>query len=220
MSGSIPQTEVCEALLRSLAQADTAAWCFVPVGASVVTWQSQAFRELFASPQPKHHLPIQGADPALTAATLISLLDNGQITETIEVQGRSWSVQVSVVLDDDGQPFGRLVHLHNQEEVKGSQALLRASQDARDKLATLSPREVEVLNLIYEGLTNKAIAARSHISQKTVEKHRGRISKKLQTTNVAELVRLVATARMADYAAFPSADVSTPAPQEEPVLPR
>lgn len=220
MSGSIPQTEVCEALLRSLTQADTAAWCFVPVGSSVATWQSEVFRELFASLQPKHDSPVRGSAPAPTVATLINLLDTGQVTETIELQNRSWSVQVSVVLDDSAQPFGRLIHLHDLEEMKGSQALLRASEDARNKLATLSPREVEVLNLIYEGLTNKAIAARSHISQKTVEKHRGRISKKLQTTNVAELVRLVATARMADYAVFPSADAGKSAPHEEPALPR
>ena len=53
----------------------------------------------------------------------------------------------------------------------------------------LSAREVEVLALVCEGLSAKAIADRLEISQKTVEYHRGNLLLKLNVTNTALLVR-------------------------------
>ena len=53
-------------------------------------------------------------------------------------------------------------------------------------LAQLSKREVEVLRLLGEGLTNAEIAARLYISTKTVATHVGNIFAKLQMRNRAE----------------------------------
>jgi DNA-binding CsgD family transcriptional regulator/tetratricopeptide (TPR) repeat protein len=53
-------------------------------------------------------------------------------------------------------------------------------------LAELSKREVEVLRLLGEGLTNAEIAARLYISTKTVATHAGNIFAKLQLRNRAE----------------------------------
>lgn len=52
----------------------------------------------------------------------------------------------------------------------------------------LSPREREVLSLIASGNNNLSIADRLHISQKTVEKHRASLMKKLNVHSVAELM--------------------------------
>ena len=52
----------------------------------------------------------------------------------------------------------------------------------------LSPREIEILELIGEGLTNKEIAARAYISVQTVLTHRKHIAAKLGVSG-AELVR-------------------------------
>jgi DNA-binding NarL/FixJ family response regulator len=54
-------------------------------------------------------------------------------------------------------------------------------------LAILSPREREVLKLIAEGHTTKAIAEEMKISPKTVETHRQHIMRKLRTDNIASL---------------------------------
>jgi DNA-binding NarL/FixJ family response regulator len=46
-------------------------------------------------------------------------------------------------------------------------------------LSDLTPRELEVLQLVLAGRTNKAIAAEICISEKTVEFHLGRIYSKI-----------------------------------------
>src|SRR5919201_4733198 len=53
----------------------------------------------------------------------------------------------------------------------------------------LTPREVEVLELLAEGLPNKAIAARLHISDQTVKFHVSSISGKLGAANRTDAVR-------------------------------
>jgi DNA-binding NarL/FixJ family response regulator len=59
----------------------------------------------------------------------------------------------------------------------------------RDLLATLSPRQREVLRLIAEGHTTKRIAQLLEISVKTVETHRSQLMERLDIHDVAGLVR-------------------------------
>jgi FixJ family two-component response regulator len=58
-----------------------------------------------------------------------------------------------------------------------------------EKMASLSAREREVLDLAATGLHAKQIAAALGISARTVEIHKQRIMEKLAVRNVAELVR-------------------------------
>jgi DNA-binding NarL/FixJ family response regulator len=53
----------------------------------------------------------------------------------------------------------------------------------------LTPREIEVLELLAEGLPNKAIAARLGISDQTVKFHVSSISGKLRAANRTDAVR-------------------------------
>lgn len=59
----------------------------------------------------------------------------------------------------------------------------------RDLLATLSPRQREVLRLIALGKTTKQIAQELGISVKTVETHRAQLMERLSIRDVAGLVR-------------------------------
>ena len=70
------------------------------------------------------------------------------------------------------------------------QALIRDFIE-RGEAATdeLSPREQEVVKLIAEAHTNKEIAEILHLSEKTVESHRGRVLQKLGMRDRVELVR-------------------------------
>jgi len=58
------------------------------------------------------------------------------------------------------------------------------------RLALLSKRDREVMDLVVAGEANKMIAARLGISQRTVETHRATIMKKLKARSIADLVRL------------------------------
>jgi DNA-binding CsgD family transcriptional regulator len=55
---------------------------------------------------------------------------------------------------------------------------------------SLRKREIEILGLICQGLSTKAIASKLFISTNTVSTHRKSIQKKLGTSNVADLVSL------------------------------
>lgn len=66
---------------------------------------------------------------------------------------------------------------------------LLASEGRTTREASLSAREREVLQLIAEGYTNKAIAERLFISVKTVEAHKEHIVQKLGVRGSAELIR-------------------------------
>jgi len=64
----------------------------------------------------------------------------------------------------------------------------------RERLKSLTPRELEVLRCVLTGALNKQIATRLGIAEKTVKVHRGRVMEKLAVTSVAELVRVCAAA--------------------------
>ena len=64
----------------------------------------------------------------------------------------------------------------------------------KKKVAHLSSREVEVLQLIAEGAPNKQVAGELGISIKTVEKHRQHLMSKLDVHDVAGLTRYAISA--------------------------
>jgi len=55
----------------------------------------------------------------------------------------------------------------------------------------LTAREIEIVQLIGEGMTNQEMADRLFISQRTVETHRANLMKKVGVKNAIELVRKV-----------------------------
>jgi len=58
-------------------------------------------------------------------------------------------------------------------------------------LNQLSEREIEVINLIRDGLSSKEIATKLNIAIKTVEVHRHNILKKLKVKNTASLINYI-----------------------------
>ncbi|MGH9736442.1 MAG: response regulator [Candidatus Acidiferrales bacterium] len=61
--------------------------------------------------------------------------------------------------------------------------------DAASGTATLSPRQIEILQLLAEGSSNKQIAAALSISIRTVESHRHHIMRRMQFETFSHLVR-------------------------------
>jgi FixJ family two-component response regulator len=60
-----------------------------------------------------------------------------------------------------------------------------------ERMARLTPREREVLELVVTGLLNKQIAAQLGAAEKTIKVHRGRVMEKMDVKSVAELVSLM-----------------------------
>lgn len=61
----------------------------------------------------------------------------------------------------------------------------------RARMATLSARELQVMQAIVAGLPNKTIAYDLDISPRTVEVHRANVMSKMQAKSLPELVRMV-----------------------------
>jgi FixJ family two-component response regulator len=59
------------------------------------------------------------------------------------------------------------------------------------RLATLTPRERQVLDLVVTGLLNKQIAAELGAAEETIKIHRGRVTRKMGAGSVAQLVRMM-----------------------------
>jgi FixJ family two-component response regulator len=78
--------------------------------------------------------------------------------------------------------------------------------DGGSYLERLSRQEQSVIQLVFEGATNKAISIQMGISVKTVEKHRSRAMRKLHVHSLAGLVRLVQRERAQQRVSPPGAD--------------
>jgi FixJ family two-component response regulator len=67
----------------------------------------------------------------------------------------------------------------------------RRQREAESRLASLTPREEDVMRGIVEGQRNKQIAADLGLSARTVEAHRASIMEKLKARTVSDVVRQV-----------------------------
>ena len=124
----------------------------------------------------------------------------GSMLPAIVVTGHG-DVQMAVeamkngALDFIEKPFSDDVLI---ESIQRAVAKVTSALDAdaartrvREKLASLSERELQVLHGVVEGRANKTIAFELGISPRTVEVYRAGLMSKMQAKSLAELVRMV-----------------------------
>lgn len=76
-----------------------------------------------------------------------------------------------------------------QSAVSGNGPKSASGLSSKRRPEDLTPREQEILQLVWAGMTNRTIAERLHISIKTAEAHRANMMKKLRVSNIAQLLK-------------------------------
>ena len=89
------------------------------------------------------------------------------------------------------EAIDRALDKHRQLETK-----LKEIDKTNRLLASLTPREYEILRWIITGMLNKQIAYGLKITERTVKAHRSQVMQKLNVVSVAELVRLTQKANI------------------------
>jgi FixJ family two-component response regulator len=80
-----------------------------------------------------------------------------------------------------------------RDAVNRSQANLKregAQRQLEERLASLTKREREVMNLVVTGLMNKQVGFELDISEITVKAHRGRVMEKMHAATFVDLVNM------------------------------
>jgi two-component system response regulator FixJ len=67
--------------------------------------------------------------------------------------------------------------------------LQKSASGVDARFARLTPRQIEIFDLVAEGFTSHAIAAKLNISVRTVESYRAEVMEKMQAGSIAGLVR-------------------------------
>jgi FixJ family two-component response regulator len=82
-----------------------------------------------------------------------------------------------------------------QQAIQHSDAALchaAEMQSIRDRYASLSPRERQVMALVVRGMVNKQVGGELFITEITVKVHRGNVMRKMKADSFADLVNMAA----------------------------
>ena len=130
-----------------------------------------------------------------TKIVMLSMLDNEKYVARAFVEGASGYLLKNVSADE---LLFSLKHIHSggkylcaELSVRLLDRLVHSSgvQFNAEPAIDLSMREIEILNLISEGLTNSEMSDKLFISKRTIEGHRQSLIEKTNSKNTAALIR-------------------------------
>lgn len=169
-------------------------------GLAVATFSSPSEFLEQHDPRAAGCLVLDVAMPGLNGLELQQALRaNGSAIPIIFLTGRG-DIPMSVQAMKGGAVDFLTKPIHDEDLLKAVQAALekdrierqsRAELDEiQERLATLTPREGEVLTHVVSGQLNKQIAYDLGTVEQTIKVHRARVMEKMKVNSVAELVRL------------------------------
>ena len=198
-------------LLRALAEHTSEMWCLTALAEPRLTACSQRFFDLWEIPS-----AFAAAGIGLLSTRTAEMISAGglyrdqlpPLAEFTKALFRSADTGAAVIRfgtldvwlydvpDQNGGLAGRLAFLRTRTDGNSEAAVRAAAVRAAEILQRLSAREQEVVDQLFAGATNRQISQILRISEKTVEKHRANAMSRLEVRTFAELIRLVAAARL------------------------
>ena len=182
------------------AMRDSLRWLLESIGLTVRTYATAA--EFLREHQPSQPgcLVLDVRMPGLSGLDLqAELVQRGAELPTIVVTGHA-EVAMAVravkagAIDFIEKPFSDQLLLDRVRQAleidRQSREVRARREEARRRLASLSGREREVLELVAAGKANKEVAAALGLATKTVEVHRAHVMSKMAVDSLAELIRV------------------------------
>jgi FixJ family two-component response regulator len=182
------------------AMRDSLRWLLESIGLTVRTYATAA--EFLREHQPSQPgcLVLDVRMPGMSGLDLqAELVQRGAELPTIVVTGHA-EVAMAVravkagAIDFIEKPFSDQLLLDRVRQAleidRQSREVRARREEARRRLASLSAREREVLELVATGKANKEVAAALGLATKTVEVHRAHVMSKMAVDSLAELIRV------------------------------
>ena len=124
---------------------------------------------------------------------IIFLTGHGDIPKSVQAMKRGAIDFLTKPVNDEDLLAAIGVAIEKDRALRREETEL---SEIRARLATLTPREREVLEYVVAGKLNKQIAGGLGTVEQTVKVHRARVMQKMRVQSVAELVRLTERCRI------------------------
>jgi FixJ family two-component response regulator len=132
-----------------------------------------------------------------TAMPIIFITGYGDVPMTVQAMKAGAVEFLTKPFNDDVLLTAIRAAIERSRVALGMEAEMRA---LRDRYASLTQRERQVMALVVSGLLNKQVGGELDISEITVKAHRGKVMQKMKADSLADLVKMATRLRPAPEA--------------------